>query len=96
MEDLRQFTFAPLDVMKKNVPSDSQLALMDKLITRMDLTASDETAFSFHPSNVCDPYRQRYFQVGIFLNEKKDGKILPVGIINCVSLSVLVFAPSSD
>ncbi|KAH6935125.1 hypothetical protein HPB50_003453 [Hyalomma asiaticum] len=41
MEDLRRFTFLPLDTNKDNIPTDMQLSLFDDLIAAMDLTAVD-------------------------------------------------------
>ena len=41
-EDLRQFGFDNLDVIKRNQPSEEQLEAVDNLITTMDLTHADQ------------------------------------------------------
>ncbi|KAL1438111.1 hypothetical protein MTO96_048203 [Rhipicephalus appendiculatus] len=65
MEDLRRFTFLPLDTNKDNIPTDTQLSLFDDLIAAMDLTAVDidgEPEELFKSSQTSNPYLQRLYQ----------------------------------
>ncbi|XP_077560327.1 X-ray repair cross-complementing protein 5 Ku80 [Haemaphysalis longicornis] len=65
MEDLRRFTFLPLDANKDNVPTELQLNLCDDLIAAMDLTAVDidgEPEELFKSSQTPNPYLQRFYQ----------------------------------
>ncbi|KAH9372799.1 hypothetical protein HPB48_001315 [Haemaphysalis longicornis] len=65
MEDLRRFTFLPLDANKDNVPTELQLNLCDDLIAAMDLTAVDidgEPEELFKSSQTSNPYLQRFYQ----------------------------------
>lgn len=65
MEDLRRFTFLPLDTNKDNIPTDMQLSLFDDLIAAMDLTAVDingEPEELFKSSQTSNPYLQRLYQ----------------------------------
>uniref|UniRef100_A0A1E1XC38 ATP-dependent DNA helicase II subunit 2 n=1 Tax=Amblyomma aureolatum TaxID=187763 RepID=A0A1E1XC38_9ACAR len=65
MEDLRRFTFLPLDTNKDNIPTDTQLSLFDDLIAAMDLTAVDingEPEELFKSSQTSNPYLQRFYQ----------------------------------
>ncbi|XP_023235684.1 X-ray repair cross-complementing protein 5-like [Centruroides sculpturatus] len=67
MEDLRHYTFSSLDANAKNLPTDEQTSIIDKLITEMDLsivTNDDGTEEEelFKSSQTINPYLQRYFQ----------------------------------
>ncbi|CAN7998908.1 unnamed protein product, partial [Ixodes hexagonus] len=65
MEDLRRFTFAPLDANKDNVPTEVQLSIFDDLIAAMDLSETEvngEPQELFKSSQTCNPYLQRFYQ----------------------------------
>lgn len=65
MEDLRRFTFLPLDANKDNVPTEIQLNVCDDLIAAMDLTAVDidgEPEELFKSSQTSNPFLQRFYQ----------------------------------
>ncbi|CAF1443443.1 unnamed protein product [Adineta steineri] len=62
-EDLREFNFDNLDVIKRNLPSAEQLKTVDNLITTMDLSHADRgREEAFQPELISDPYIQRMFQ----------------------------------
>ncbi|KAG0418115.1 hypothetical protein HPB47_005122 [Ixodes persulcatus] len=65
MEDLRRFTFAPLDANKDNIPTEEQLSVFDDLIAAMDLSeveVNGEPQELFKSSQTCNPYLQRFYQ----------------------------------
>ncbi|XP_073251485.1 X-ray repair cross-complementing protein 5-like isoform X1 [Porites lutea] len=66
-EDLRQFSFAPLDANKKWKPTGEQEDAIDNLITVMDLTNAQfgedgQTTEALKCKNTFNPVRQRVFQ----------------------------------
>lgn len=66
-EDLRQFSFAPLDANKKWKPTGEQEDAIDNLITVMDLTNAQcgedgQTIEALKCKNTFNPVRQRVFQ----------------------------------
>ncbi|CAF0919684.1 unnamed protein product [Adineta steineri] len=62
-EDLREFNFDNLDVIKRNLPNDEQLKTVDNLITTMDLSHADRgREEAFQPELISNPYIQRMFQ----------------------------------
>ncbi|CAF4381944.1 unnamed protein product, partial [Adineta steineri] len=59
-EDLREFNFDNLDVIKRNLPSDEQLKTVDNLITTMDLSHADRgREEAFQPELISHPSLQR-------------------------------------
>lgn len=83
MEDLRHFSFTSLDANAKNLPTDEQSAIIDELITEMDLsivTSEDGTEEEelFKSSQTINPYLQRYFQCLQHRALKSDNPLPPL------------------